>query len=45
MWWDYIGMVVGLLGLIVSVVAVWLTALYGEQSCRLLRDICRGLKL
>jgi len=42
---DDVGWVVGLVALALSVLGLWLTIFYGEQSKGLLREIRRGLGL
>jgi|HubBroStandDraft_6_1064221.scaffolds.fasta_scaffold1224730_1 hypothetical protein len=42
---DSFSWVVGLLALTLSVVGIWLTIVYGEQSKGLLQRICRSLGL
>jgi hypothetical protein len=40
-----VGWVVGLVALVLSVLSLWLTVFYGEQSKTLLQKICRRLEL
>jgi hypothetical protein len=42
---DALGSVAGLLGLVVSIVGIWLAVRHHKRSVALLQTICTGLRL